>query len=171
MKPTKGVSTPEANALKSESEPASQSRRAYFITAITWNRQPLFRHARWAELFVNTLFHYRSAEYLLHEFVVMPDHFHLLLTPHGALEKSLQFIKGGFSRRASTELESKIPIWQRGFAEHRIRDAADYASHKAYIDQNPVKARLADRMGMYRYSSAFGGRELDLWPQGLKPLS
>lgn len=36
--------------------------------------------------------------YLLHEFVVMPDHFHLILTPTGiTLERAMQCIKGGFS--------------------------------------------------------------------------
>ena len=43
---------------------------------------------------------------LLHELVVMPNHLHLLLTPASAiaLEKVMQFIKGGFSYRASKEL-------------------------------------------------------------------
>jgi putative transposase len=39
--------------------------------------------------------------YQLHEFVVMPNHFHLLLTPGGSasLEKAVQFIKGGVLTR------------------------------------------------------------------------
>jgi hypothetical protein len=41
-----------------------------------------------------------------HEFVIMPNHLHLLLTPAAEipLEKALQFIKGGFSYRAKREI-------------------------------------------------------------------
>jgi hypothetical protein len=44
--------------------------------------------------------------YAIHEYVFMPDHVHLLLTPvpDVSLEKSLQFIKGGFSFRARKKL-------------------------------------------------------------------
>jgi len=35
-----------------------------------------------AKLFLEVLLHYRQqGKYLLHEFVLMPDHFHLLITP------------------------------------------------------------------------------------------
>jgi putative transposase len=54
-------------------------------------------------LFVDVLLRYRrQRKYLLHEFVVMPDHFHLLITPAEAPERSIQLVKGGFSFRAKT---------------------------------------------------------------------
>ena len=47
-----------------------------FITADTFQKHSLFQSQRMAELFLEVLFHYRSQhKYLLHEFVVMPDHF------------------------------------------------------------------------------------------------
>jgi putative transposase len=53
-----------------------------------------------ADLFVQVLLSYREQhKYLLHEFVLMPDHFHLLITPTLTLERALQLIKGGFSFR------------------------------------------------------------------------
>jgi putative transposase len=77
----------------------------YFITASTAQRAPLFRREPMARLFVEVLFHYRDHKnYLLHEFVLMPDHFHLLISPTLSLEWSLQLIKGGFSYRAKKEL-------------------------------------------------------------------
>ena len=41
----------------------------------------------------------------LHDFVVVPDHLHLLLTVHGemTIEKAMQFIKGRFSHRLKHE--------------------------------------------------------------------
>ncbi len=141
------------------------------VTTDTWGRRELFRNERWARLLIDTLYHYRGAAYLLHEFVIMPDHFHVLLTPLTSLEKAIQFIKGGFSYRAKRELGSNMEIWQRGFSDHRIRDANDYQIHVSYIWQNPVRKRLCERPEEYIYSSAHGAFELDPLPQGLKPNS
>ena len=67
-----------------------------------------------AGLLVEVLLHYRAErKYLLHEFVVMPDHFHLLLTPVVTLERAVQFIKGGFSYRAKKEGIFAGEIWER----------------------------------------------------------
>jgi putative transposase len=129
----------------------------------------LFRAEPWARLFFQNLLSHRDS-YLLHEFVLMPDHFHLLLTPSMALERAVQFIKGGFSYRAKRELGSNAEIWQRGFADHRIRDAEDYDRHLHYIHLNPVKKHLCDTPFAYRYSSVFSGWKLDPIPQGLKPI-
>jgi putative transposase len=143
----------------------------YFVTASTWGHRSLFQTDRMARLFADTLFHYRrERKFLLHEFVIMPDHFHALITPTGvALEKAMQFIKGGFSYRVKKELGLNIEIWERGYIEHRIRDANDYSQHVEYIRQNPVKARVVSAAEDYPYCSAHGGVELDLCPQGLKP--
>jgi len=125
----------------------------YFITAPTYNRRRLFQIAATAELLLDTLQHYRrEGHYKLHAFVVMPDHIHLLLTPQEiTLERALMLIKGGFSRR----LGSKLPAWQRGFADRRIRDREDFITHRDYIHNNPVRARICRLPEDYPYSSAF----------------
>jgi len=99
----------------------------------------------------------------------MPDHFHLLISPTHSLEHAVQLIKGGFSYRAKKELGSNAEIWQRGFADHRIRDIEDYDKHLHYIHLNPVRRLLCERPEQYRYSSAYPGWKLDPIPQGLKP--
>ncbi|MGH9603365.1 MAG: REP-associated tyrosine transposase [Terriglobales bacterium] len=144
----------------------------YFVTAQTWERRALFRSERLAKLFLETLQHYRSErKYLLHEFVLMPDHFHALLTPEGiTLERAMQLIKGGFSHRAGKEIASTLEIWQRGFTDHRIRDSEDYICHREYIRQNPIQARFCAAPEEYPYSSAGSGIPLDPVPQRLKPL-
>ena len=69
-----------------------------------------------AQLFIEVLLHYRrQGKYLLHEFVLMPDHFHVLITPAITLERALQLIKGGFSFRARKELGFGGEIWQTSF--------------------------------------------------------
>ena len=101
----------------------------------------------------------------------MPNHFHLLITPtHDVpLEKVIQYIKGGFSFRVKKELAINYAIWQESFTNHRIRDAADYANHEAYVIENPVRAKLVPRAELFPYSSALPGAELDAAPPRLKP--
>jgi putative transposase len=152
-------------------EHATYNGQTYMVTTETWCRRALFRTERWAKLLIDTLYHYRGQAYLLHEFVVMPDHIHVLLTPQMSLEKAVQFIKGGFSYRAKKELSSNMEVWQKGFQDHRIRNASDYDIHVTYIHDNPVRERLCERPEQYAYSSAHPGFELDTVPQGLKPQS
>jgi putative transposase len=124
-----------------------------------------------ANLFIDTIFHYRGErKFLIHEFVVMPNHIHMLLAPAGiALERAMQLVKGGYSYRVKKEFGLSIEIWERGYVDHRIRDAVDYARHVAYIRQNPVEARLVSCALDYAYSSAREKFDLDPCPQGLKP--
>lgn len=146
------------------------SDRIFFITTITIQRMPIFRREATAMLLIDTLAHYRNAgKFLLHEFVVMPDHIHLLLTPGEeiSLERAMQFIKGGFSHR----LDKRGPVWQPSFTNHRIRDWEDYERHRDYIRMNPVRARLATRPEDYPYSSAAGAARIDPVLQELKPHS
>jgi len=116
--------------------------------------------------------YYRGEEaYQLHAFVLMPEHFHVLITPASnvTLERAVQYIKGGSARKMGEELRLRFPVWQRGFSDHRIRDAEDYQAHVRYIEENPVKERLVEHASEYAWSSASGKFQLDERPQGLKP--
>ena len=127
---------------------------------------------RMANLFVEVLFGYRAQEkYLLHEFVLMPNHFHLLLTPTLTLERALQLIKGGFSFRAKREVGFTGEVWQKSFYDRRVRDWEEYCAFRRYIHLNPVKKGLASVPEEYPYSSARLGLVLDAVPQRLKPSS
>lgn len=142
--------------------------RTFFITSVTAQRRTLFQRDAVADLLVDVFLHYRSqGKYLLHDFVIMPDHFHALITPAPeiSLERAVQFIKGGFSFR----LKSQSPVWQPSFTNHRIRDGEDFERHLEYIRMNPVRAGLAGKVEDYPYSSASAKFMLDPMPPGLKP--
>jgi len=142
----------------------------YFVTAGTFQKQQLLQSDRMARLFPDVLLGYRSQEkYLLHEFVLMPDHFHLLITPLLTLERALQLIKGGFSFRAKRELGFHGEIWEKSFYDRRVRDWEEYSAFRQYIHWNPVKRGLAPMAEKYPYSSARPGLALDAVPQRLKP--
>ncbi len=126
-----------------------------------------------ASLFLEVLYRYREQKkYLLHEFVLMPNHFHLLLTPEEiTLERALQLIKGGFSFRAKKELGFVGEVWQTSFHDRRVRDWEEYQGFRKYIHENPVKRGLCLSAEQYPYSSANGKFALDDLPQRLKPMT
>jgi putative transposase len=142
----------------------------YFITAGTFQKRQLLQSDRMAQLFLDVLLSYRSQEkYLLHEFVTMPNHFHLLITPLLTLERALQLIKGGFSFRAKKELGFQGEIWEKSFYDRRVRNWKEYSAFRRYIHRNPVQRCLASVPEEYLYSSARPGLALDAVPQRLKP--
>jgi putative transposase len=129
-----------------------------------------------ADLMADVLLHYRSQQkYLLHEFVVMPNHVHALITPADTLERCIQLIKGGFSFRAKKQLAFTGEIWQQRFHDRRVRDSLEFNRFRQYIHENPVRRGLCDEPSAFPWSSANrlsanGKFALDEVPQRLKPL-
>jgi putative transposase len=76
----------------------------------------------------------------------MPDHVHLLITVDEsmAIERAMQFVKGGFSYRLKKEFGYLGEVWQRGFSDVRIEDRDSFLRHRDYIAQNPVRKGLAN---------------------------
>jgi putative transposase len=75
--------------------------------------------------------YHEQKKYVLHEFVIVPDHLHLLLTPAAeiSLERAVQLIKGGFSYRlgkARPNNAHKGLVWQESFTNRHIRDEQDF---------------------------------------------
>jgi putative transposase len=145
---------------------APQETRTYLVTGVTAQRRRIFQVTATAELLERTILDYRSqGRFLLHAFVIMPDHFHALLTPAPdvSLEKALQFIKGGFSFR----LKSKLEVWMRSFNESQIMSEEKFMNCVRYIEQNPVRRGLAETAEAYQFGSAASG-PLDPMPQHLR---
>src|SRR5215471_238238 len=95
------VSIPIRN---SEPSRISAAARTFFLTSSIAKKRNLLQSDRSATLFIRTLYQYRAqGRFRLHEFVVMPDHFHLLITVdcNMTIERAVQFVKGGvrISRR------------------------------------------------------------------------
>jgi putative transposase len=146
--------------------------RTFFVTSSIAEKRNLLQSNRAVKLFIDVLYDYRAQrKFRLHEFVVMPDHFHVLLTVGGELtiEKAAQFIKGGFAYRAGRELSFIAPVWQKGFSEVRIHDAEAYTRIRGYIWNNPVARYLVATAEGFPYCSTCPGYELDPIPERLKP--
>lgn len=119
--------------------------RIFFATTKTSMGMRLLQSERNAGLLIEVL---RSlvAEHRFeaHDFVIMPDHTHLLIEVGGdmTIEKAMQLVKGRFSYRLGKEFGFKGKVWQRGFTEQQVMGRESFDEHRKYIAENPVKAGL-----------------------------
>ncbi len=130
------------------------SARTFFATTKTSQGRPLLQSERNATLIIDVLRSYvRAGKFQLHDFVVMPDHVHLLMTVGDGMtvERAMQFIKGGFSYRLKKECGYLGEVWQRGFSETRVVNRQSFLAHREYIAANPVKEGLADGPESFPY--------------------
>jgi REP-associated tyrosine transposase len=132
--------------------------RTFFVTSKTSEGKALLQSERMATLFIDVLRSYvAQKQFVVHEFVVMRTHVHLLITVDWqmSIEKAMQLIKGNFSYRARKEFGLRGEIWQRGFSEVRIYNREDYLKRKDYIEQNPVEAGYVESAEEYPYCSLY----------------
>jgi len=118
----------------------------------------LFQTDGMASLMIDVLRSYtRAGKLRVHDFVVMRNHLHVLVTVPGdtSVEKAMQLSKGNFSFRAKKELGFTGEVWQRAFSDVRITNEASFRAHQEYIYNNPVRAGMVSEPADYRYSSAY----------------
>ena len=143
--------------------------RTFFVTSKTIGGCSLLQTERMANLFIDVLRNYFTAKkFRLHDFVVMPNHFHLQLTLDGrkTLEKAVGLVKGRFSYRAKKELGCRYEIWQPGFSDEPVWDresSCGIAHTLTIIPSKPAWPTSPRTILMARLISAQGKR-----PQGLK---
>lgn len=161
--------------------------RRFFPTTLTSGRQfaaldrlleetrsgPFYlRLAVVAEMVVRAIYYNANvlSQYALHAFVVMPNHVHLLLTPVIPMPKLTKSLKGITAKRANLILGlTGTSFWQEESYDHLVRSDREFEQIRRYIENNPVRAGLAQEACMYRWSSAGwqpGGCRAD---EGVRP--
>ncbi len=100
--------------------------------------------------------------YELHAYVVMANHVHILVRPYIDPSRLLKSLKGATAREANKLLgRTGEPFWQKESYDHWVRDQAEFERIRAYIENNPVKAGLANVANEYPWSSASIETSLD----------
>jgi REP element-mobilizing transposase RayT len=93
--------------------------------------------------------------YDLHAWVIMPNHVHLLFTPHTNVSSMLCSLKGYSARQANRFLEcTGQPFWRDESYDRLVRDGNEFRRIERYILNNPVKAGLARCAENFPWSSA-----------------
>jgi REP element-mobilizing transposase RayT len=97
--------------------------------------------------------------YQLHEWVIMPNHVHVLFTPHVAPPLVLRRWKGSTAREANKLLcRTGARFWQEESYDRLVRNPEEFEAIRAYIRMNPVRAGLASAPEEFPWSSAYVGR-------------
>jgi putative transposase len=93
--------------------------------------------------------------YVLHAFVVMANHVHVLLTPRTEVRRLMKSLKGVTARAANEILQrTGEPFWQDESFDHWVRSEAEFMEIREYIEHNPVTAGLVERPEDWPWSSA-----------------
>jgi REP element-mobilizing transposase RayT len=116
------------------------------------------RRADIADLVAGALSHFHESRYHLREWVVMPNHVHVIVwpMPNHVLSDILKSWKQFTSRRAKKVLGlGDEPFWQPESYDHWIRDDDEHARISRYVRNNPVTSGLCVRPEDWRWSSAW----------------
>ena len=147
---------------------------SYFLTVVTHQRKPIL---------IENIEHLRNAfryskkryEYKIDAIVILPDHFHMIITPKIATEypKIISNIKRSFIYTTvgrgiltpTINTENKLTlspskyqrkhagVWQERYYEHTIRDEKDWLEKMEYMRTNPIKHKLVENLNDWEYSS------------------
>jgi len=130
---------------------------SYFITVVTHQRNPILIDN--IELLRRSFQESkRKYAYRIDAIVVLPDHFHIILTPKNAEEypKIISAVKRYFTRHCNVHYYAHLtqsasrhnrgikPVWQKRFYEHTIRNDKDMHEKIQYMYHNPVKHRYVE---------------------------
>jgi putative transposase len=147
----------------------------YFITATAINWLPLFSNPHVAAILIDSLrFLIQSQRIILHAYVIMENHIHLIATAENLsaeigkfksftarkcidtyLEYNNHFILDQLAIHKLNHKDDRVyQFWQEGSHPKRIVNEAIMAQKIAYIHHNPVRRGYVDLPEHWRYSSA-----------------
>lgn len=116
------------------------------------------RRAEMADMVAEALRHFDGEQYLLDDWVVMPNHVHVIFwpMPNFTLSEILKSRKRHTARRANLILgRVGETFWQRESYDHWIRNDDEKSRIRRYIRMNPVKAGLCPAPEDWKWSSAW----------------
>jgi REP element-mobilizing transposase RayT len=114
------------------------------------------REPRVAALVQDALLYFDGERYRLFAWVVMPNHVHLLLAPREGftLSRIMHSLKSYTAKEAHRLAGGRGRFWMEEYFDRYIRDAEHFSHAVAYIEHNPVKAKLCRAPQDWPYSSA-----------------
>lgn len=106
----------------------------------------LLRNPSHARLVEETLHFHHGARHLLHAWIIMPNHVHVLAETLGeqTLPLMLKSWKG-YTAKQINEAEGRTgPLWQRSYFDRLVRGWEHFGNCVRYIRKNPIKAGLKE---------------------------
>ncbi|MGB6222177.1 REP-associated tyrosine transposase [Haloferula sp.] len=121
----------------------------------------LLRNPQNAIVVQDALLFFDGDRYHLLEWVIMPNHVHVLLRPEGdTIDRIIKTWKTHTAKTINRLIGTSGAIWERDYFDRYIRDESHYLAAKNYIHHNPVKAGLCASPGDWLFGSASGSADL-----------
>jgi len=120
------------------------------------NRQAIFATAADYRFLLELLeLHARNFEVLLHAYVLMSNHFHLLVTPQtpDGLPKMMQAVGRSYVRYFNDSQNRSGTLWEGRYKSTVVQADRYFLACMAYVDLNPVRAGLVALPQDYPWSS------------------
>lgn len=113
----------------------------------------VLRQPALARIVGDSLCHFDGDRYVLADYVVMPNHVHLLAAfpDEDAMLGQCESWKHYTAREINRALGCKGRFWQQDGFDHLVRSAEQFDHYRRYIADNPARARLGP--GEYLYES------------------
>ncbi len=90
----------------------------------------------------------------LHGYVLMHNHYHLLIeTTEENLSAFMKHLNASYAIYFNKKYKRSGHLWQGRFKSWFVTDDAYLYTLIAYIENNPVKAKIVNKLGDYQYSS------------------
>ena len=108
----------------------------------------------------------------LHGYVIMPDHWHALLTTHPPHDPSkvMCWVKARSAISICDALGTRGPLWQRRFYDRVCRNEVEFGDALDYIHLNPVKDTLVRSPEDWPWSSWYAYAEGGKPPLEVDPV-
>jgi putative transposase len=129
------------------------------------NRQPVFQGEGDYLAFLKALADLKERKpFDLYGYCLMGNHIHLLLRPRqGTISRIVQSLLVSHTQRYHRFHHSGGHVWQGRFKSPVIQDDDHLLAVLRYIEANPLRARMVEHAGEYRWSSfgSHGDRRAD----------
>src|SRR6478609_1809255 len=88
-------------------------------------------------------------------YCLMPNHFHLLLWPHGDddLSRWMQWLMTSHVRKYHGHYKGSGHVWQGRFKAFPIQEDEHFLTVLRYVERNPLRAKLTRRAEAWLWSS------------------
>jgi len=123
----------------------------------------VLRKPEFAKIVADTLLHFDGERYRMGDFIVMPNHAHLLASfpSEEALVAQCDSWLHYSAWKINLALKQKGKFWQQEPFDHLVRSPGQYEYLRRYIRDNGAKAQLSENEYLYREygSSPFAPRK------------
>ena len=127
----------------------------HFITRSCYRRRPELDNGERRDPFLRVLERARQKyRFVVIGYVVMPEHFHLLITEPDVGNPSvvMKVVKERFTKLLHQGGIRSGPIWQKRFYDFNVCNTEKRIEKLRYIHRNPVKRCLAEKSEEWKWS-------------------